>query len=49
MVIHLSSSADGAENHYSLDTNTARIEGLALARELDQKLQKAWIEHPNFV
>jgi hypothetical protein len=35
MVIHLSTSADGAEDFYSLLNNTARSEGLALARELD--------------
>lgn len=49
MVIHLSTSADGAEDYYSLQNNTARSEGLQLARDLDQKLQKSWIEHPNFV
>lgn len=49
LVIHLSTAADGAEEFYSLENNQARSESIPFARELDKKLQEAWINHPNFV
>lgn len=49
LVIHMSTAADGAEEHYTLGNNEARSEGIQFAKELDKKLQEAWINHPNFV
>lgn len=49
LVIHLSTAADGAEEHYDLGSNVARHESVAFAIEIDKKLQEAWINHPNFV
>lgn len=52
MVIHLVTAADGAEDFYSsgiLGTNEARVENLQQSRDLDKKLQKAWMAHPCFV
>lgn len=45
-VIHMVSAAIGAEEFYTLANNTARTEGLELARELDNKILKAWTGHP---
>jgi len=52
MVIHLVTAADGAEEFYSSGlkgSNTARAEDMELAKELDRKIQKAWMAHPCFV
>lgn len=49
LVIHLSSAADGAESYYTLGNNQARSESIEFAKEIDKKLQEAWINHPNFV
>lgn len=49
LVIHISSAANGAEDFYNLSNNKARSEHLDLARDLDKKLEEAWIDHPNFV
>lgn len=38
--------AAGAEKFYSLENNTARTEGLELARELDAKAAQSWLGHP---
>ena len=51
-VLHLVSAADGAEEYYTLATNANRYEqaneeGLRLARNLDKKVNKAWIGHPH--
>jgi len=49
-VIHMVTSADGAEEHYSLENNKARYENtLEKAKEQDQKLRDAWVGHPQFV
>lgn len=48
MVVHLVTAAEGAEPHYRLDNNAARTESLELAREVDYKLQRAWLGHPYF-
>lgn len=45
-VIHMVSAAIGAEQFYSLENNSARTEGLELAREIDNKILKAWTGHP---
>ena len=49
LIIHLSTSADGAEKYYTNENNEARHESVVFARELDNNLQQAWIKHPNFV
>ncbi|MBQ8463336.1 MAG: AAA family ATPase [Prevotella sp.] len=51
-VLHLVSAADGAEQYYTLATNSARYEqaneeGLQLARDLDKKVNRAWTGHPH--
>ena len=51
-VLHLVSAADGAEQYYTIATNSIRYEkadeeGLRLARELDKKVIKAWTGHPH--
>ena len=51
-VLHLVSAADGAEQYYTVATNSARYEqaneeGLQLARDLDKKVNLAWTGHPH--
>ena len=51
-VLHLVSAADGAEQYYTVATNSTRYEqvneeGLRIARELDKKVIKAWTGHPH--
>lgn len=51
-VLHLVSAADGAEQYYTVATNSARYEqaneeGLQLARDLDKKVNRAWTGHPH--
>lgn len=51
-VLHLVSAADGAEKYYTTSNNAQRYEqadeaGLAIARELDKKVIKAWTGHPH--
>ena len=51
-VLHLVSAADGAEQYYTIATNSIRYEkadeeGLRIARELDKKVIKAWTGHPH--
>jgi hypothetical protein len=48
IVIHMVTAAKGAEEHYTFANNDARSEGIAQAKELDAKLNKAWCMHPNF-
>lgn len=40
-------AADGAEQFYTLENNSARTEGLETAKMLDKWIQKAWAEHPH--
>ena len=47
-VVHMVTAADGADSYYSLNNNLARHEGLELAIEVDQKLQRAWTGHSHF-
>jgi len=45
-VIHLVTSAKGAEKFYSIEDHASRKEGLHEARDLDTKAAEAWIGHP---
>ena len=51
-VLHLVSAADGAEQYYTVATNSTRYEqaneeGLQLARDLDKRVNRAWTGHPH--
>jgi len=51
-VLHMVSAADGAEQFYTTGNNAARneaadSEGLAVARQLDKRVIKAWSGHPH--
>jgi predicted ATPase len=46
-IIHLVTTANGAEDFYSLGNNEARYEGLEIARKIDTALQKAYVGHPH--
>ncbi len=51
-VLHLVSAADGAEQYYTVATNSTRYEqaneeGLQIARDLDKKVNRAWTGHPH--
>lgn len=45
-IIHLTTAANGAEQFYNLDNNHTRTESIELAREIDERLAKAWCGHP---
>lgn len=45
-VVHMVSAANGAEDFYTVEDNSARFEGIELARERDRKAMEAWHEHP---
>lgn len=47
-VVHLVTSADGAESYYNIGegVNPCRTEGLEAARELDRRTAEAWVGHP---
>lgn len=52
MVIHLTTTAKGAEQFYNTDTNKLRqekadAEGMRTARMLDDKVLEAWGKHPH--
>lgn len=46
LVLHLVTTANGAEEHYTLANNTARSESLEDARRIDELTLNAWIGHP---
>lgn len=46
-VIHMVTTADGAEQAYTLSNNLARTETLEEARALDRRAQRAWEGHEN--
>mmetsp|Transcript_6933 Transcript_6933/g.17217 ORF Transcript_6933/g.17217 Transcript_6933/m.17217 type:complete len:729 (-) Transcript_6933:380-2566(-) len=50
-VLHLVTAADGAEDHYNLDSNEegVRQETPEQARELDRKTSAAWSSHPSLI
>ncbi|MDO4691778.1 MAG: ATP-binding protein [Porphyromonadaceae bacterium] len=45
-VIHMVTAAIGAEEFYTTENNSARHEGIEQARELDNRILKAWTGHP---
>ncbi|CAD5121045.1 DgyrCDS9586 [Dimorphilus gyrociliatus] len=47
-VIHMVSSALGAEKYYSIDGHGCRSEELDFARALDQAVANAWVGHPYY-
>ncbi len=47
-VIHMMTAAEGAEQFYQTENNSARYETLEEAREIDKKLINAWVGHPQF-
>lgn len=46
-VFHLVTAADGAEEYYTTDNNSARTETPSAARALDNRLISAWTGHPH--
>eukprot|EP01039_Chlorochromonas_danica_P005361 gene5361-5897_t len=46
VVCHLHTTALGAEEHYTVENNTARTEGLAEAKEVDGVTWTCWSQHP---
>eukprot|EP00555_Chaetoceros_dichaeta_P011260 CAMPEP_0198255876 /NCGR_PEP_ID=MMETSP1447-20131203/5914_1 /TAXON_ID=420782 /ORGANISM="Chaetoceros dichaeta, Strain CCMP1751" /LENGTH=465 /DNA_ID=CAMNT_0043942365 /DNA_START=163 /DNA_END=1560 /DNA_ORIENTATION=+ len=48
-VFHLVTSAEGAEQFYSLENNAARNETAEQAREVDVLTRKAWLGHQNLM
>jgi len=49
MVLHLVTSAKGAEEAYSFNTNAARYETVEVARAVDDRTLECWKDHPNRV
>jgi thymidylate kinase len=49
LVIHFTTAADGATDHYQITNNKARDEDIPVAIELDQKIKNAWSNHPNYL
>lgn len=47
-VIHMVTAADGAEKFYTGEDNEARYEDVEDARNVDRKLQNAWVGHPDY-
>jgi len=45
-VVHMVTSAKGAEQYYSIDNHATRLEGLEEARDRDTNAAEAWIGHP---
>lgn len=46
-VVHLHTTAIGAEDYYTLSNNEARREGLEQAAEVDHKIAAVWRGHPH--
>lgn len=44
-IIHLVTAAEGAEAHYSIANNSARLESVEQARAIDLRLRAAWSGH----
>lgn len=49
LVLHLTTSAKGAEEAYTLSNNEARYEGIDAARAVDDTILDSWKDHPNRV
>lgn len=47
-IVHMVSSANGAEDFYSTEDHACRSEGMEMARELDYNAAAAWVGHPYF-
>lgn len=47
IVLHLVTAANGKEEFYTLDNNSARTETIEQAREKDRKTLEAWLGHDN--
>lgn len=47
MVIHMVTAANGAEQFYTLENNSARTETVEVARLIDDSLIKAWTGSQN--
>ena len=47
LIVHLVTAAVGAEKFYTLENNEARYETAEQARNIDGKIAKQWIGHPN--
>ena len=45
-IVHMVTSAKGAEEYYSIEHHATRLEGLEEARDRDTKAAEAWIGHP---
>lgn len=45
-VVHMVTSAKGAEQYYTIEHHSTRLEGLEEARDRDTKAAEAWIGHP---
>lgn len=39
-------AANGAESFYTLENNLTRTESIEVAREIDERLVRAWTGHP---
>lgn len=48
MVLHLVTAADGKEEFYTLDNNSARSETIEEAKKIDKQIINAWSGHSNF-
>jgi len=49
LVVHLVTSAKGAEEAYTFANNAARYESIEDARRVDDKILKSWEDHPHRV
>jgi len=49
LVVHLVSTAIGAERHYTNSNNKIRVETMEQAREQDFRERQSWVKHPNRV
>jgi len=47
LILHLITSADGAEEYYTKENNQARTESIEEAKKADRKTMQAWLNHPN--
>ena len=48
-IFHLETAAKGLEQYYTLENNVARYETVDEAAALDDRLLKAWENHPNHI
>ena len=48
-IFHLETAAKGLEQYYQLENNAARYETVEEAAALDDRLIKAWSNHPNHI